>query len=411
MLQKINRQLFVEKVNGRVYQSNGIEPIKIEERSFRYEQLGGLLIPYKPKYSEYTIKTLSTKDQGRRNTCSWNAYVVAREVQENKVLSVKSIVTYARLKSLLSGDGYSTLTNNNKAGCDFGIAEESLLPDNPNEDWETYSNPKQLTEAVKQNAASHRADYRKTFYVCTIDEILKAIDDGYVIEYGYPWRSSYNMNGGFTAPWVLPWGKGFEVGGHATDGKGYKDLVYSGGRVVDGLLTAQNSYSKGWGKDGDFYVKLSDLVKSGTVGMVVVDLSDEQFADFVKSYEGKFVGHAYSKAIWKIEDGKKRAFPNDLVYKAFGGKTGLSRNWTLVSRSLLDQAPDGEDMNVVESPLWSALASQWDSIQTLKNPENFKFLEKVIKENQATVDYYNKINGNIPKQPSIWEVIKSIFNL
>lgn len=411
MLKTLNAKIFKEKVNGKEYQANGIEPIKLEERSFLYEQLGGLLTPYKPKYKEHVIQTLSTKDQGRRNTCSWNAYTVAREVQENKILSVKSLVIYAKLKGLLSGDGYSTLSNNTKAGCDFGIAEESLLPDNPNEDWETYSNPNQLTETIKQNAATHRADYRKTFYVRTIDEILKAIDDGYVIEYGYDWRSAYNMSYGFAAPWILPWGKGFSVGGHATNKKGYKDLVYTGDRVTDGLLHCQNSYSKGWGLNGDFYVRLSDLVKSGAVGMVVVDLTDEQFADFVKSYEGKFVGHAYSKAIWKIEDGKKRAFPNDLVFKAFGGKTGILRNWTLVSRTLLEQVPDGADMDVVESPLWPALSSQWDAVKTLKNPDNFKFLEQVIKDNQETIDYYNRLNGNIVRDISWIDVLKSIIKL
>lgn len=413
MLEKVNRRIFKEKLNGHEYQANGIKPMTVadlEERAFLYEQLGGLDKPYKPKADTNGVESLSVKDQGSKNTCSWHAYTLAREIQEKKILSPRSIVAYARKHGLLYNDGFSTLANNNKAGCDFGIAEESLLPDDPNLDWEEYSNAKLLTEAVVQNAALHRADYRKTFYVRTIDEILKALDDGYAIEYGYDWRSAYNMSYGFSAPWILPWGKGFSVGGHATVGKRYTDLVYRDGKVVDGLLKSQNSYSKGWGLQGDFYVRLSDLIKARAVGMVVVDLDDQQFADFVKSYEGKFVGHAYSKAIWKIEDGKKRAFPNPLVFKAFGGKTGLSRNWTLVSRSLLDQVPDGEDMTVMESPIWAELAKDWEFIQTLKDPQNFKYLEQKIKENQDTIDYYNKLNGNISKQVTIWEAAKSLFN-
>lgn len=410
LTQPIARQIFVEKVNGKEYQSNGIEPIKLEERSYRYQQLGGLEKPYQPKFKENEVKTLSTKDQGRRNTCSWNAYTVVREPQEGKVLSVRSIVTYARLKALLSGDGYSTLSNNNKGGSDFGVAEESLLPDNPNLGWEEYSNPKLLTPEVVANANSHRADYRKTFYVKTIDEMIKAIDDGYLIEFGTDWRSSYNMSGGFSYPWILPWGKGTSVGGHAWVGKKYQDLIWSGNKVVDGLLKAQNSYSTGWGERGDFYVKFSDLIKAGVVGMVAVDLSDTQFADFVKSFEGKYVGHAYSKAIWKIEDGFKRAFPNPLVFKAFGGKTGLARNWTLVSRTLLDQVPDSADMDVAESPLWPVISDQWDVIQTLQDPQNFKYLEQKIKENQETIDLYNRKNGNMTKQTSLWDVVKSLFS-
>lgn len=408
MLQHITRHLFYEKLNNTIYKTGTCKPHKLKERDFRYHQLGGLLAPYKPKGAEGGVETLTTKDQGGYSTCSWNAYTVMREITEKKPLSVASIVAYAKSVGLLSGEGFSTLANNHKAGCDFGIAEESLINnDLKGGNWNEYSAASRLTKEVRDNAYTHRADYRKVFYVKTIDEYLKALDDGYAIEIGINWYSKYNMNGGFSAPWVIKWKDGIYVGDHAIDVKRFKNLIYNGDRVVDGIFRIQNSYSKAWGDGGDFYVKISDLINAKVVGMVEVDLTEENIVEFIKSLEGKFVKHAYSPAIWKIEDGQKRSFLSDFDYAAFGGKTGVNRNWTLVAQSMLDKIPEGAPMDIKDSPIWNVIEPNWDILSKLQNPANMKKLAEVIKANQSTVDYYNKQNGNVSQ--SLWSFLLSLF--
>jgi hypothetical protein len=396
MLEKIARHIYVEKLSdGRVYKTGLTAPIKLEERSFMYAQLGGAE-QYKPKFDKRILPTLSVKDQSRKNTCTWNAYTVMREPTEGKILNVRSIVIYARLKALLSKDGYSDLSSNHKAGCDFGIAEEGVdgLIDDPELDWEEYSNPKLLTEKLKADAYTHRADYRKVFYVSSISEYLKAIDDGHIIEVGFDWYSGYNMAGGLTAPWILQWGKGSYVGGHGVVIKGYQDLVLDEqGNTIDGLLVIQNSYSKDWGKGGDCFVRIKDFItKNRVTGMVEIDLTDDQVVEFIKSYEGKFVRSSYSPAIYKIENGQKRAFPDDFVYSCFGGRFSNhpdGKNWELVAQSLLDQIPDGSIMDVRQSPFWDTISPYWEQVRRLQNPGNLARFVEVIRDQEALLKWIN----------------------
>lgn len=368
MFAALKRWFFAEYHNGKRYVTGGLLPHIEDERDFEYQALGGIFGGYEPKHSErYRIPTKYMKDQSPFNTCTWNAYASQRELDENVELSVPSIVCYGKKKNYLYGDGFASLRENQKTGLEFGIAEERFLPD-VKMDWVSYSDPKRLTQAIEINAAEHKA--KSYFLVKSKEEFLKALDDNRVIHTGADWFSGYNMNNGFTSPWILPWGKGVKVGGHAFLCVGY-DLKRS-------LLIFQNSYGRGWGEGGDFYIKMADWFSGGWVGYVSVDLDTDVLSQFVTAYNGKQV-KGDGPGIYVIQNGEKRSFPNPLVFYACGGRFGENKTWIQVSNSLLSKIPDGQPVDISETSIWPILREHWPTIQWLQEPYSYSMIDNIMK--------------------------------
>jgi hypothetical protein len=365
LIQRILAFLLKEQVNGRKFVPGGLLPHVDDERDWEYSKLGGIMPDaYPPKAS---VKTLGVKDQGVFNTCSWHAYASQREVEEGVQMSPRASVCKARQKGLISGTGLAYLRDNHKLGTDWGVAQESVLP-NELYDWETYSTPAKLNGDVEASANAHKAG---GYFLCrSKSDFLCAVADGHAVEVGIPWMSSYNMSSGFSAPWVLPWGKGVCVGTHAVLLVGYD--------VSSGLLRFQNSFSASWGENGFFYVRMSDFFNSSPVGFVTVDLDKTDFAKFLANFTGRDV-KGNLPAIYRMENGEKRPYPDEITFYAFGGKFSNPQTWTPVAQKLLDQAPLGRPMEITESPAWPVLKDQWQTIVWLRSPDNFARIDVLMK--------------------------------
>jgi hypothetical protein len=274
---------------------------------------------------------------------------------------------------------------------------------------------------VIANAATHRPDSRKKFYVRTRDEYIKALDEGHAIEIGIPWYSGYNMGGGFSAPWIIEWGKGVMVGGHAILIKGYKDVVIgANGTIFEALMRTQNSYSKNWGEGGDFYIKLTDLVRNGVVGMVEVDMDDQSTSELIKQFEGKMV-KGKNPGIFLIQNGLKRAFPSAECFFTFGGRYGkYGKNYIDINQSTLDSIPEGEAMQIQDSPYWNLLITKGITLEFLDSNrdvaqvwgDNPKTLQAIVEAMRGLLPpvFNSPVSTPVEKVKSIFETIKSLFN-
>lgn len=418
MLHHLTRHLFYEKVNGKIYKAGGAKAFKIKHLDpwhKSYGMLGGIFDkPYQPKPGDVDLNTIDIKDQNGYNTCTWDAYTIMRQVSEKVKLSVRSIVAYAKTRGYLSGNGYSDLSFNSKAGAEFGIAEENVCnPDLCGGNFDAYSAPSILTQAVRDNASTHKPDFTKRFWCKSKDEFIKALDDGYAIEIGMDWYSGYNQNGGLKAPWIIKLHDGVKVGGHGITIRGRKQLTMLNGVINDALLKIQNSYSEFWGDKGCFYMKLSDLVKDGIAGLVEVDMTDANWARVVSSYEGKQVKGTGS-SIYLIRNGAKCSFVNPETFFIFGGRYGKYGNtFVNISQSILDKIPTGEDLTAFDSPYWPELQKNGLTVDFvlknqammgvwLDNPQTLKLI----------VDTFNKIAQYRQGQETqnIWDKFKSFFN-
>jgi len=369
ILDSIRNSLFGEVINGQMPTAGGLLPHEEDERDFKYEDLGGIF-DYKPKHEIHEIPTRFVKNQGSLNTCVWNSFAVAAEACEDVELSPRSMVKYAVQNGFIRGNGYSTLREGQEVGRKFGIAEEKVDP-NHLMDWDSYAHGA-LSLPTIESAEQHKS--KSYFSVTSKNEFLKALDDGHVIHTGFNWYSSYNMSGGLRAPWILSWGKGYKVAGHAVACVGYNTKLQ--------LLKFKNSFGPDYGDNGCFYVRFADWFRApGLPGFVRVDLDTNQLAEFLKNYEGKDVKSTNDPAIYRIQGGVRRPYPNENTFYAWGGRFGAEqdRNFVEISGALLNQAPIGAPMTAEESPYWPKLKGEWANIQWMRHPENLDHIIKLIK--------------------------------
>ena len=308
---------------------SGLLPHKEDERDFKFSWLGASQ-GYLPAHDVLDLKTATVKNQGIFNTCVWNSAAAAKEIDEGKALSPKFLVALAKYRGLVSGTGYGYLRDAQKLLVSSGIAEEALVPDIKS-DWSSYSSPSVLTGEKMSNAALHKSS--RYFLVDDRNLWFKALDEGHAIHTGLDWYSGYNQGGGFSSPWILIPRKGAFVGGHAVLCKGYD--------VPRQLFKFQNSYGSDWGDDGCFYVRFKDMSELFSYGYVTVDVDN---ATIIAAYEGKDVKSDASPAIYRVEDGKKRPFPNEAVYFKHGGKFN-PRTFVVISDAILNLMPTGEMMS------------------------------------------------------------------
>lgn len=237
-------------LTGYVFKTKGSGLLKTpkDPRDFNTQVLGWGF-SYTPKEQRKVIQTLGVKNQGSKNTCTWNAASVQKEIDEQVGLSPRSIVVYGVHNGLVTADGLASLDGPQKALQNWGIAESYSIPEDIN-DWGTY-------EALDisgyfDNAQTHRT---KTYWTLNgQNDVIKAIDDGKVVTTGLDWYTGFNQGGGFSSPWLITKPVGWVVGGHSVAIIGY-DLNYQGHKVY----VIQNSYGPNWGDNGTFYVDMAYL--------------------------------------------------------------------------------------------------------------------------------------------------------
>lgn len=366
---------FIPHILGK-HKKSGLLPLSKDERDFNVGSIFGKWfgVTYAPKNQRICIKTLSVKDQESLNTCVFNAATVQKEIDEGVVLSVKSLVRFAKRKGYISGNGFSNVRNGQKVLQEFGAMEEKDLPDTGKDNWNTYSEG--VIDMAK--AEKHKS---KSFWSTTVrEDNLKLLDEGKAIACGMNWFSGFNQSGGFRSPWLIDKDLGYSVGGHSVVIVGY-DLNYYGKKVY----IIQNSYSAQWGGvdehgiGGKFYVDFAYMEKnmfgfSGYGAFANLDLPVDA-GKFIVDYDNKNVKAFGDKKIYFIEQGKKRPYKNEMDYFVYNVNDPLMKNFELVDGDRLKLVPLGEEMNLVNSPYW-------DVLKYLERPLNLSRIMEAIKTNK-----------------------------
>lgn len=73
---------------------------------------------------------------------------------------------------------------------------------------------------------------------------------------------------------------------------------------------------------------------------------------FIEENDGKNIKHPESPAIWYLQEGKKKLYPNWLTYISFNG---LKTGYLTVDRRIIEQIDDGEKMDIEKSLYWPFL--------------------------------------------------------
>lgn len=299
---------------------------------------------YKPKQERHVIKTISIKDQGSKNTCQWNATTVQKEVDENNELSVMGLTAKGYKDGFISGDGFSNLDSGQKVLKNWGIPEESILPERQ---VTFYEYVKVNLDVVTPNANKHKTS--SYWEVSSRNDILKLLDEGRVLTTGMDWYTGFNQGGGFKYPWIIDRKIGYSIGGHAFDIIGY-DLDYFGGRKV---YVMQNSYGRSWGDNGKFYIDMTYFDRNNWGVYANLDVGVD-VGKFLTEYDGKCVKGSKS-TIYFIQKGQKKAIPDEVTYFAFFPSDPMIMNYILVKDEILAKIPSGDDMDITKSLYWDML--------------------------------------------------------
>jgi len=286
---------------------------------------------YEPKHKRHIIKTLSTKDQRGRNTCTFESSVCGKEVDEGIALSVRSVVAWAKQRGYIKGDGFSSLKNSQLALQKFGAARADLVDDSFRS-WQYYSSPRVLTEAVKRSAEEHKT---KSFWkVDTLSEVYELLDNNRTVQIAEYWYTGYNQNSGFRFPWIQSYRKGYRVGAHAEQVVGY-DRDYHGHDVI----IKQNSFGENWADNGLFYIKIEDFIKELRIfrGMTNLDVPKD-VGKFIRDYTGEDVKVEGTAPVYRIECGKKRHYVDIEAFHRENSGNGIY----FVGEDLLNMVPVGE---------------------------------------------------------------------
>jgi hypothetical protein len=310
---------------------------------------------YKPVGKSNGLQPVSIKDQSRLNNCVYQSTIGAKEIDEGVELSVKSITIYAKIKGLLSGDGWSSTENGEKALRDFGACLEKDFPSNEEAGWDKYSDTRQLTPALMEKAKEYRS---QTFWsVKSRGDRLKLLDEKKPIKVAIQWYTGYNQGGGFKAPWIISKRVGLPVGGHQ-----FYVIDYIMGYYGQNVYVCVNSYGDKWGDKGKFYVTMDFLDREAWTSTANLDI-ERPIADFITQYAQMVVKGSQKPAIYYIAMGKKRVFTDPVILATWGYSFA---DVITVPQQELDRIPEGEPMKAESSPhypLYKQLKKPLETIQ------------------------------------------------
>lgn len=349
-----------------------------DERDFKLDVLGAWFGSYTPKYTKVILKTLSTKNQGPQNTCVCESGAQQKEVDEGVLLSPQSIACYLNSKGVMNETGTS-LIEYQKATVSFGMAEESLMDNYHNTSFQTFADPKKLTDQIKENAAKHKAgSYWRTD---TLETVLKQIDlakDGQlkngIGQTGALWYSGYNPSV-LSAPYVLTMMSGQFVGGHAFNIVGY-DLNYHGLKV----LALKTTFGEGIYDDTIFYVSFEDFSKLCKYGVYYTLDIPRNVAEWLAKNAHKAILEKDGPKVWIIEDNKKRYVPDEaLMWMLDITPSELVRD----SENYLVELETGEPMSIADIPL--------------QRQEDIKYFVQMSRDNAFMKDRFIRYFGDLWK--------------
>lgn len=344
-----------------IAKSSGCKLKKKDKRNYKAEDIGWGF-GYTPKSDERIIKTLSIKNQSPNNTCTVEAGVVQKEVDEGVVLSVGSAVTKQRKLGLLKGNGWASVEGIQKVLKSWGVMEEKDAP--TKRDWNSLSN----TPINDIKASEHKTE--SYWEVNTRNGKLKAIDDGKVITTAIDWFTGYNASY-INDKFLIEKRNGYYVGGHSVAIIGY-DMDYFGKQVY----ICQNSYGENWGDNGKFYITMDFLDKEAKYGSFInLDIAKESGItsdDIVSRYNFKNVKGSKDNAIYLIYSGQKFPYKNAAAFVAYNAVPYFYKDaFTIVPQEELDKIPKPTDGGLLT--LESGYGKYSEVVKNLIQPINNNF--------------------------------------
>lgn len=276
-------------------------------------------------------------NQGPIDSCVGHGTSVQKSAQEGVVISPRDI--WRQAKRL---DGYpleqfgTTLSAAQDALAQTGAAEDPLVSRDPAMGRDAYISLADVTDPIKANRTIHRS--KNSYFV------PRTLIKETIFTYGFPLVTS--------SPWY-PADSLIGAGGimhfpteNTYQGHCFACIGWVLRMVEDKLCTCYvmvNSFGPNWGDNGIFYVPINGTENRLQNALVSVD-KQPSLVSLLLQYNGRNVKEMGKPDHWKIENGLRRRYPNEIVFWLNGGLFGYDV-YDIDPDDLLI-IPQGPDMNI-----------------------------------------------------------------
>lgn len=276
-------------------------------------------------------------NQKRLPSCVAQATARLKSVQEGMDASPRDIYRIAKqIDGLNDPLGFGTTLAAGQEALVKGAATSDVVPENADLSLAEYISTGDVTETVVHDREANRG---KSYYFVTRDLIKQtAYQTHNPVVTSCQW---YDTDNGIGADGMMEMPAGRNVGGHAFACIGW---VLRGGREC---LVMVNSWSEDWGCSGMFFVPTDGVINRLGNGYVAVDIPKD-VGKLLQKYNGKNVMAKGSPALWRIDGGKRRHYPDEIVWWAFGNLFGV--NVYDIRPDELESIPEGEPMSIDGAP-------------------------------------------------------------
>ena len=285
-----------------------------DERDFKYELLiGGADTEVLP--ASFEIPLNFWFNQKKIDACAGHSFAALKSNQEGVVVSPRVVWGLAKKKTDYIGYG-SSFQECFAGNKEIGSPEYGTIDESTDVDREKYMRF-ELTEELKEKSAPHKS--QSYWVVKGWQNVKKALikENNPLVAY-CDWMTSYNypVNG------FLPLSNNVNAGGHlfivrgwATDQTGREYAKF------------RNSWGKGWGKDGDFYVYADELDKYDIKAFFAAVDMPKEVAKIVNKYDGQLIKNAEKPDVYFVKAGKIIAIQNETMFNIGKSTVGKAPAW------------------------------------------------------------------------------------
>lgn len=278
-------------------------------------------------------------NQGAIDSCVGHGTAVQKSAQEGVAISPRDIWRVGK-----SIDGYplsnfgTTLWACQDALIKTGAAEAALVAGEPAMGRDAYLAMEDITPEVHASREKHKS---KSAYYVPRSAIRQTL-----LTYGFPLVTSsawYAQDSAIGADGIMRPPSSPNWTGHAYACVGWVR------RLVDGsskqCLVMVNSFGPAWGAAGLFLIPLDGTENRLNNAYVAIDI-EPSLAQVLANFNGRNVRRGADH--WKIEGGRRRKYPDELVWWAHGNLFGY--DVFEISAEELEVVPLGANMTIEEAP-------------------------------------------------------------
>lgn len=283
------------------------------------------------------------QSQGPIPSCIAEACAKQKTAQEGRKVSRRDIYRLAkRLDGTADPTTWGTTLNAGQdAMIDPGPADDELVEDDRS-DINAFVSLDDVNEDVR---CSREANKGKSSLRVERTDFIRAM-----FEYGLPLTTAchwYSADNGIGKDGMMGMPTGNPIGGHSFLCIGWVSKQEEG---MGPCLVMVNSFGKGWGDNGLFYVPVKDVINRLTSGRIAID-QPHDLTVLLARYNGKDVQVVGSPDIYRCELGVLRKYPDEITWWAFGNLFGFDT----YDMPFLDfqDIPKGKYMDISDAPFRS----------------------------------------------------------